>query len=577
MDAHAAVLPQDHTTLLRSLSQAAAAVLDPDLSLGEVLQAITDTAREMVDTHRATVNLGVDVDHNLTHAIQAVSVSEQYAPSRPTDAEPEPSAVYSIVCAENRVLRMTQADHSSLAAPLLGQGGRALGFIQLSDKREGAFTEGDEEIIVNFARLATLAIANAQARDALVAQKRLATLTAEVGQALNEGATLSGMLQRSADAIVRHLNAAFARIWTLNGAAEVLELQASAGMYTRLDGVYSRVPVGAFEIGLIAQEREAHVTNQVAGDPRIRDPAWAAREGLLAFAGYPLVIGGELVGVLAVFARHPFTDADAEVLATAARALALGIERKQAEAARDRALADVAAERRRLEISNRELDQFAYVASHDLRAPLRGIANLAQWIEEDLQTSLNEETRDMLALMRSRMHRLEALIDGVLECSRAGKVRGRPETVDVGTLVGDVIELLAPPPGAVVTVEPQMPTMVTERLPLQQVFLNLIGNALKHAARPGVRIVVGVRDAGADYEFFVSDTGPGIAPEYHERIWCIFQTLESHDKVEGSGIGLALVKKLVDTRGGRVWVESAPERGATFRFRWPKFMTAEED
>jgi PAS domain S-box-containing protein len=222
-----------------------------------------------------------------------------------------------------------------------------------------------------------------------------------------------------------------------------------------------------------------------------------------------------------------------------------------------------------LERSNAELDQFAYVASHDLKAPLRGIANLSQWIEEDLAEAMTPETREQMNLLRGRVHRLEGLIDGILQYSRAGRVRTKPEPVDVGRLLKEVLELLSPPPGARVELAPELPTLHTERVPLQQVFLNLLGNALKHSQREDPHVSVSVRATGDGYEFSVRDNGPGIAPEYHERIWGIFQTLERRDKVEGTGIGLSVVKKIVESRGGRAWVESTPGAGATFRFFWP--------
>ena len=220
----------------------------------------------------------------------------------------------------------------------------------------------------------------------------------------------------------------------------------------------------------------------------------------------------------------------------------------------------------------RELDQFAYVASHDLKAPLRGIANLAQWIQDDTGDRLAAESIEHMRLLQGRVHRMEALIDGILAYSRAGRVLKSPEAVDTGTLVREVIELLAPPSGVTIHVPPQMPTLNAERVPLQQVFLNLIGNAVKYtrAARPDAVIRIDWRDAGDSFEFSVSDNGPGIEPEYHERIWGIFQTLAPRDKVEGTGIGLSVVRKIVETRGGSVSVESSPGQGAIFRFIWRK-------
>lgn len=226
---------------------------------------------------------------------------------------------------------------------------------------------------------------------------------------------------------------------------------------------------------------------------------------------------------------------------------------------------------RALEASNRELDQFAYVASHDLKAPLRGIANLSQWIEEDIGAqNLSSDTREHLTLLRGRVHRMEALIDGILQYSRAGRVRQKPERVEVAKLVDEVIDLLAPPPSVRVDVAPDLPVLTTEKLPLQQVLQNLIGNAIKYTRRSDAIVHVSAADAGEMIEFAVTDNGPGIPAEYHERIFGLFQTLEARDKVEATGIGLSIVQKTVESRGGRVRVESGSEGGTTFRFTWPK-------
>lgn len=171
-----------------------------------------------------------------------------------------------------------------------------------------------------------------EAEKALTERTRLATLSADIGNALNQADTLQEILQRCTQALLQHLDIAFARIWTLNEGKKVLELQASAGLYTHLDGPHSRVPVGQFKIGLIAEERKPHLTNEVIGDPRVSDQEWARREGMVAFAGYPLIVESRLVGVVAMFARQALTEATIQALASVANAIALGIERKQAEA-----------------------------------------------------------------------------------------------------------------------------------------------------------------------------------------------------------------------------------------------------
>jgi PAS domain S-box-containing protein len=218
----------------------------------------------------------------------------------------------------------------------------------------------------------------------------------------------------------------------------------------------------------------------------------------------------------------------------------------------------------------RELDQFAYVASHDLKAPLRGIANLAQWLQDDIGEQLKGDSKEHMRLLQGRVHRMEALIDGILTYSRAGRRLTPPEPVETGALVRDVIELLAPPAEVRIKMPDQFPTIEAERVPLQQVFMNLIGNAIKftRAVRPDAIIDIAWRDVADGFEFTISDNGPGIAPEYHGRVWGIFQTLAARDKVEGTGIGLSVVQKIVESRGGKVSLESAPGEGATFRFVW---------
>lgn len=219
--------------------------------------------------------------------------------------------------------------------------------------------------------------------------------------------------------------------------------------------------------------------------------------------------------------------------------------------------------------SNQDLDQFAYVASHDLKAPLRGIANLTEWIEEDLGDRITGESREHMELLKGRVHRMEALIDGILTYSRAGRVHEEPRDLDVGALLAECIEMLDPPAGTDIVIGPGMPVLRTEQVPLQQVFMNLVGNAIKYNRRPGARVEVTSERVGNEWRFAVSDNGPGIDERYRERIWQIFQTLAPRDKVEGTGIGLSVVRRIVESRGGRTWLDSELGKGSTFHFTWP--------
>jgi signal transduction histidine kinase/CHASE3 domain sensor protein len=223
-----------------------------------------------------------------------------------------------------------------------------------------------------------------------------------------------------------------------------------------------------------------------------------------------------------------------------------------------------------LEDRNQELEQFAYVTSHDLKAPLRAIANLSEWIEEDLAGQLPEENQQQMRLLRGRVHRMEALINGLLEYSRVGRTQTTTEQIDVADLLAEVIDSLDPPDAFTVHVDPNMPTLMTKRMPLRQVFANLIGNGIKHHDRDDGQIQISVQDQGDWVEFAVADDGPGIHPDYHQKIFAIFQTLQARDTRENTGVGLAIVKKTVETEGGSIRVESAEGAGATFYFTWPK-------
>jgi PAS domain S-box-containing protein len=226
-------------------------------------------------------------------------------------------------------------------------------------------------------------------------------------------------------------------------------------------------------------------------------------------------------------------------------------------------------QRRELARSNADLEEFAYAASHDLKAPLRAISHLVQWIADDIGEIANPETLENLTLLQGRVARMQRLLEGLLNYSRVGHTNSPIEEVDISEVVHDVAAMLAPPPGFIVTCEGTMPVIRTHRMPIQVVLENLISNGLKHHDRVEGRIAVSARLVDGAAEFRISDDGLGIPPEFHERIFLMFQTLASHDDTESSGIGLAIVKKQVQSHGGKIWVESIPPaRGTTFVFTW---------
>lgn len=219
---------------------------------------------------------------------------------------------------------------------------------------------------------------------------------------------------------------------------------------------------------------------------------------------------------------------------------------------------------------NQELDSFAYIASHDLKAPLRGIINLSQWLEEDIQNDLTPENQHQFELLRKRVYRMEALIDGLLEYSRVGRMQTASEEVDVGKLLAEIIDSLNPPPTFHIEIAADMPVFTTKELLLRQVFANLIGNAIKHHPRDDGHIKISVENEKELYKFIVSDDGNGIDPKNRDKIFTIFQTLQSRDKKENTGVGLSIVKKIVESEGGKISLDSELGKGATFSFTWLK-------
>jgi signal transduction histidine kinase/CheY-like chemotaxis protein len=223
-----------------------------------------------------------------------------------------------------------------------------------------------------------------------------------------------------------------------------------------------------------------------------------------------------------------------------------------------------------LEKRNQELDEFSYVVSHDLQAPLRGISNLAKWLAEDLSDKIPAENKQQLELMQSRVVQMNELVNDLLQYARVGKENIDSEPVNISQLLAEVVGLLAPPPDFKVQFPSDLPTIETRALLLKQVFSNLIGNAIKHHDRPDGKIEILVKDQGPLLQFTVVDDGPGIAMEYHEKVFGIFQKLVGRDDLKGTGIGLAIIKKIVEGQGGSVWVESEVAKGSAFSFTWPK-------
>jgi signal transduction histidine kinase len=222
------------------------------------------------------------------------------------------------------------------------------------------------------------------------------------------------------------------------------------------------------------------------------------------------------------------------------------------------------------------LEEFAFVASHDLRAPLRSIGQLASWLEEDLSGQVDEESETRLKLLRGRIKRMDALLVALLDYCRVGGSELAAEEVDVNELLAGVVDLLDDPRFEVRVTTP-LPRVTTPRSPLERVFLNLLTNAMKHHDRTTGVIEVSAVEQESHHAFTVADDGPGIPPSDRARVFQLFTKLRRQDDVEGAGMGLAVIRRIVESAGGTIGIDetgpstdSESPRGARFTFSWPK-------
>jgi len=408
-----------------------------------------------------------------------------------------------------------------------------------------------------------------QAEEIRTAQIHQASTRAEVSAALSRPGPLREILHGCAEALVRHLDAAFARIWTLNKEKNMLELQASAGMYTHLDGPHGRVPVGKLKIGLIAQEKKPYLTNDVLNDLRLGDKDWAQTERMISFAGHPLIVEDRVVGVIAMFARKRLSTLTLETLASVADSIAQGIERKQAEEALRKAQTELAHVTRVMTIG-----ELVASIAHEVNQPLGAIVTNGQACVHLLSRDVPdlERSREVIGRMIKDAMRASEVIKRIRDLMH--KTPAEKTTVQINETIEEVVALVSSEvqrSGIELQTElaVELPPVLGDRIQLQQVILNLILNgkdAMSDEQTNPRELKIRTRrsDSGA-IVVAVRDTGRGLDAKAVERIFDPFFTT----KPEGMGLGLSISRTIIEAHGGTLWATPNDREGATIQFALP--------
>jgi PAS domain S-box-containing protein len=447
---------------------------------------------------------------------------------------------------------------------------RAEQSLRESEEHYRLLCEGAADVVISINESGQLVLVNPATDSA-----RLALVRADVGVAFATKDSLRPILQACAESMVRHFEVAIARIWTPDKDHDVLELQASAGLYTDLDGTHSRVPVGVLKIGLIAKERKPLVINDVVNDPRT-DKVWARNEGVIAFAGYPLLVRDSAVGVMTIFSRTSLTTETLDALASVADAIAQGIAQKGAEEAWQSRQAELARVARLTTMA-----ALSASIAHEVTQPLAAIVTNGDACLRLLASDRPNvsETRDAVASIIRDARRAAGVVARVRALLKKSDVDRTP--LDLGQVIRDVLALI---PREVArhrivlqtSLADDLPPVLGDRIQLQQVVLNLLTNAIeamRDVADRRRELVISARrhDVGPDAGVLVAVQDAGVGFE-RARLDQLFEPLYT-TKPDGLGMGLSISRSIIVSHGGRLWATPNADYGATFQFVLPTWKS----
>jgi PAS domain S-box-containing protein len=466
------------------------------------------------------------------------------------------------------------------------------------------------DLLIQFARLAAIAIENARlysnAQQELAERIRTQTRITRVSDLkrhlLSRG-KLGAKLKLITNAILETFDADFARIWIIErgdlcdqgcphaavtegrdvcrNRSRCLHQFASSARGEHVPGSHRRVPLGEYGIGRIALgEQTRFVTNDIANEPRVYDQAWAVSQGMVSFAGYRLVSGQDTpIGVLAFFRKTPIQPEEEKYLEELAHTASLVIQTGKAEEEVYRLNTEleqrVVERTAELERTNMELEAFSYSVSHDLRAPLRALDGFSRILQEEHASEIDGEAGRYLSLIRQNAQQMGHLIDDLLTFSRLSRHPLNRQPIDMAALVAKAGEsLLHERAGRQINVTiGDLPACHGDPALLLQVWINLLSNAFKYTRkRADAQIIVGSTIMPAenhrdgDVVYFIKDNGAGFDMRYVAKLFGVFQRLHRAEEYDGTGVGLAIVQRIIQRHGGQVWAEGQVDQGATFYF-----------